>query len=429
MNYILAILGFGLLVIVHELGHYILARINKVRVEDFSIGFGPAIFTYKGKENNFTLRLFPIGGYVQMDHGEEGKEEEGTFLSKSPIRRFTIIIAGVVMNFLLAVLLFSIYTAHMGYTENSIDKFNLQSLIIESFDENSVLEEAGLKEGDRIIGYNDIGISTVYTLEEVLKESKGEDITINYYRDDKSIKEKDRQKKVKVSPKYDEKNREFTLGVNFENIKSAAKIAGLKPGDKIKKINGKSILTADDYTMEIGTLTKETVSVEIERNGETKTFDVKPLYRKEDKAYYLGFIFKAVEDPTIKESVTQSVKECGTLVKQTFKAIGKLVTGKGNFKTDVGGPVSIVKLSATAAQSGIWSLTWLIGYLSISLAVFNALPLPVLDGGTALIILIEMISKKKVPTKIQEAINTVAFILLMILMVVVTIKDILFPII
>ena len=101
MNYILAILGFGVLVIVHEFGHYIVAKINKVKVLEFAIGMGPRIFTYQGKETKYSLALLPIGGQVLLLNGEEYIDDPGCMLNKSHLRRISIIIAGVVMNFLL----------------------------------------------------------------------------------------------------------------------------------------------------------------------------------------------------------------------------------------------------------------------------------------------------------------------------------------
>ena len=120
MKYVLAVLALGVLIIVHELGHFIMAKVNKVKVIEFTIGMGPKIFTYQGKETKYCLSLFPVGGYVQMLGQGEESDDEASFTQKSAFRRFTIVIAGVVMNFILAIILFTACICHSGYITNDI---------------------------------------------------------------------------------------------------------------------------------------------------------------------------------------------------------------------------------------------------------------------------------------------------------------------
>lgn len=335
MNYILAIIGFGLLIIVHELGHFILAKINKVKVIEFSIGMGPKIYTYKGKETDYSIGLLPIGGYVQMLDGEENMDDEGCMQNKSHIRRISIMIAGGVMNFLLAIVLFSACFMNYGYPDKSINEVASGGAAV----------EAGLQSGDDIISINDSKITT-----------------------------------------YDDVILAITIG--------------------------------KDASMDI----------KYKREGATQSTNLSPKFNEEENRYLIGVTFNNVRNPTVAQAVKHSFLETKTLITQTFKSIQLLITGKGNLKTDVGGPVTIVKISATAANAGIWNLMYLIAFLSVSLAVFNLLPFPGLDGGWTLILLIEMITRRKVPQNVVENITKVGFILLMAFMAVVTVKDILFPI-
>lgn len=335
MKYVLAIIGFGLLVIVHELGHFIMAKINKVKVVEFSIGMGPRIFSYQGKETKYSLALLPVGGFVLLLDGEENIDDPGCMLNKSYIRRISVMIAGIVMNFLFAMTLFTTYYYNMGFGSKA--------------------------------------------LEEVSQDS-------------------------------------------------AAYEAGFLPGDEIIKVDGKKMYTYDDVSITIAEAKDKEMEIQYIRNGEEYKTNVTPKYNEENQRYMIGVSFEKIKNPTIIESLKHSGLETRTLVRETLSTIKRLVTGKGNFKTDVGGPVSVVKVSASAAEMGIWSLVYLVGILSISLAVFNALPFPKLDGGTTLILLIEMITRRKVPEKVLMGINAFGFIMLMILMVAVTIKDILFPI-
>lgn len=334
MKYLLAILAIGVLILVHELGHFIMAKINKVKVISFSIGMGPKILKYKGKETEYCLSLLPVGGYVEMLGAQEESDEEGSLSSKSPFRRITVMIAGVVMNFILAIVLFTTIICHFGYTDTSINK---------------------LTEGGPLIE------------------------------------------------------------------------AGLLEGDVVKEVNGTKITTFTDIGIEMSKATGDEIELKYDRAGEEYQVAITPSYLEDEKRYIIGATFDFVEEPTLMQGVKQSFKQSWTLISQTLSTLTNLVTGKGNFKTDLGGPVTVINLSAGAAEAGIWELMNLVAMLSVSLAVFNALPFPVLDGGWTLLYIIEIITRRKVPTKVVNVLNGAGWVLLMGLMVAVTIKDLIFP--
>jgi regulator of sigma E protease len=331
---IMAILAFGILVIVHELGHFTLAKLNGVRVEEFSIGMGPNVFSKQGKETKYSLRLFPIGGFVKMMGEEETVEDERSFSAKSPLRRISIIIAGVIMNYVLAIVIFTTIIHNFGYRST--------------------------------------------TLTEV----------------------------VPASPAYE---------------------AGILPGDKILKVNGLRAFSFENISAGIALSYGNPIDVSIDRNGEKKDLTVTPR-KNEDGQLLIGVNFPNVKNPGIVESFKQSFNQTASLVSQTFKGLEMIFTGKANLKTDVGGPITIIKMSAATAQSGIWNLANFVGFLSVNLAVFNLLPFPALDGGWCVILLIEFITRRKVPDKIVGVLNYVGFAALIGLMILVTIKDIVFPV-
>ena len=329
MYIIMAILGFSLLIIVHELGHFIMAKVNGIKVEEFSIGMGPEVFSKKGKETQYSLRLFPIGGYVKMLGEEEDVEDERSFSSKSPLRRITVILA--------AIIAFSIIISNRGYTETTISKLEPDTPAIES---------------------------------------------------------------------------------------------GLQVGDKILTIDGARVFTTTDVSMGIQLSKGDSVDLVVDRNGEKENITVTPRLIEQDgtQMYQIGFYYTPVENPTILESIRESFNETISLATQTFKSLKMMVTGNINFKTDVGGPVTIIKMSGQAAKNGLMTLTYFLGFISINLAVFNLLPFPALDGGWTVILLIELITRRKVPDKVVGAANYVGFMILIGFMIVVTLKDILFPI-
>jgi regulator of sigma E protease len=348
LNYILAVLGLGAIIIIHELGHFVLAKINGVKVNSFTIGFGPKIITHKGKETEYALSILPVGGYVEMagmvseenideaeKEAEAEVEPERLFRNKSALQRLSIIIAGPIMNMVLALFLFTIVYNTFGFADTK-------------------------------------------------------------------------------------------LGNIMEN--SPASEVGLLPGDDIIKVNGNKIYTTEDISIEVSNAKDHELSMEIDRNGELFEIAVTPRFDEEQQAYLIGIGFSVVENPTFSESIKHSVDETFTMIIQNCKAITKLVTGKGSFKKDIGGPVAIVKMSSSAAKAGVWSLIKLVAMMSIGVGIFNFIPMPLLDGGRSLLLLIELITRRKVPVKVENVLNTIGVVFLFGLMIIVTIKDILFPI-
>lgn len=335
MYFIWAILGFSLIIIVHELGHFILAKLNGIKVLEFSIGMGPKIYSYQGKETKYSIGLLPIGGYVNMLGEGEESDEEGSFSSKHPLRRLSVVLAGAFMNFVLAMVIFIIIFSKIGF---SIP-------VISSIEDNMPLKEAGLLNGDKIV-----------------------------------------------------------------------------------EVNGSKIHTSSDLSLEISQAKDSTMKIVYERDGEKKEANVTPVYDEERKTYRIGFTYKTVKNPTVVQCVKEGANETISLVSQTFKSLGMIFTGKANLKTDVGGPIAIVRMSSQAAKIGIMNLFMLVAILSVSVGIFNLLPFPMLDGGWSVLLIIEFITKKKVPDKIVGVLNTIGLMILIGIMVLVTIKDILYPI-
>ncbi|GKX66304.1 RIP metalloprotease RseP [Inconstantimicrobium mannanitabidum] len=333
VNIILVVLAFSLLIIVHELGHFVLAKINGVKVLEFSLGMGPKIWGFKIKETEYNLKAFPIGGYVNMYGQDAPVDDPDSFSSKSPWRRITIVSAGVIMNFLLAIIIFVTVSMNFGFSENK-------------------------------------------------------------------------------------------LGDIQDNM--PAKEAGLQKGDEIVRANGHKVFTSMDISVEINNSVNKPVKLDYLRNGVEYSVDVTP--KKKDNAYMIGIIFANNTNPTFLDATKHSFKESATLITQTYRVLKNLFTGKADVTKEVGGPVTIVKMSNQAAQAGVWNLLYFTGYISIQLAIMNLLPFPALDGGWLIILLIEAITRKKVPDKVVQGINSIGFIALMALMVLVTIKDILYPI-
>lgn len=334
MYIIAAMIAFGVLIIIHELGHFALAKINGVKVEEFAIGMGPKLFGIKGKETTYSIKLLPIGGYVKM-LGDEGESSDPrAFNNKSALRKLSIVMAGPIMNFILGIILFAIIASARGYNSPVVGK---------------------------------------------------------------------------VIPNQ------------------PAAVVGIKSGDKIVKINNSKVSTWEDFVTGVYMANGSSLNITYERNGELKDVKVTPVKDPEENRYMIGIEGTPVENPTIGQSISYGFVETNSLIKQTFGFFKTLFKGKASMN-DVGGPLTIIKVSGAAAKAGIVSLLAFSAYISIQLAIFNIIPFPALDGGYIMLFLFEIITGKKLDDNKIGMLNYVGFAVLMALMVLVTIKDILHPI-
>jgi len=331
---IFALLAFSALILVHELGHFIVAKLNGIYVEEFAIGMGPKLFGVKVGETEYNLRILPFGGFVKMLGEEDESDDSRSLNAKTPIQRILVMGAGAFMNYVLALIIFIGLAMSSGFAENKV---------------------------------------------------------------------------ASVVPN------------------SPAQKIGIEQGDEFLKIDGNKIHTTDDFRMGLALAKGNPVELEIKRGNDVLTKTVQPILN-ESGVYQVGIGYGFVEKPTLLQGIKQGFNETRSLVSQSFIALKTIVTGEANLKTDVGGPVTIIKMSGQAAKAGANTLLWFMAFLSVQLAVFNLLPFPALDGGRIFIELIQMIIRKEIPAKYIEAVNTVGFMLLMGLMVLVTIKDIIFPI-
>lgn len=326
------IVAFGMMVLIHELGHFMMAKANGVKVEEFSIGMGPKLFGVKKGDTEYLIKLLPIGGYVKMLGDEGASTDPRAFNNKKPGQKLSIVAAGPFMNFVLAIVIFSI----------------------------------------------------VITL-------KGTPVPII----------------SKVVPN------------------SPAAVVGIKPGDKILKVNEQKISIWDDFTTAVYVSKGSSLDIQYERDGKQDMVRVMPMKVEGENRYEVG-VYATEVKPSPMQSINMSFKQTGSLVKQTFSFFGTLFQGKAT-KNDFGGPISIVKISVQAASQGFLTLLFFLGFISVQLAIFNIIPFPALDGGYIVLFLFEMITGKKVDENKVGFINYVGFTILMMLMVLVTIKDILYP--
>ncbi len=317
---------FGSVVLLHELGHFLVAKMNDIEVREFMIGFGPKLFKIQGKETEYSIRAIPLGGAVVMIGEEEFDDSPRSYSNKPIWRRLLVLFAGPFMNFVLAILLLVIL-----YTANGIPT----NKITEVFPDMPAAE-AGIIEGDVVYAINDDQVTNWEELTGALAKSKD-----------------------------------------------------------------------------------STVNITIKRDNEIKNFTLKPK-KNEDGRYLIG-ISSNVKSAS--HSFKVACYQTWDISVRTFKFIPQMFV-KPELLDQVSGPVGIATIIGQQTEKGIWALVFLTALISISLGVFNLLPIVPLDGGKVFLLLIELIIRKPLNEKFEKIVSYAGVAFVLLLMIVATYKDI-----
>lgn len=407
---IIFILGF--LIFIHEGGHFIVAKLCKIRVNEFAIGFGPVIFKKQGKETLFQLRLIPLGGFCNMEGEEERSEVEGSFSKASIPKRIAVVAAGGLVNIIFALL---IYFTLMSCVGNNV------SNVIDTVVPNYSAQTAGLQENDKILKIDGKKIKNKADLDEALEKSNGNELSILIERDGK-------EQELKIKP-TEEKYNYTGIAVNTSNDK-LTEIAALYPNSPGEKqgLQAKDIIIAindnpvennaqklvDYINLSIG----EEIKFTVERNGENLDITIMPDVMSN---YLLGVNLKMAENNFI-NNIYYAFFDTGEFAISIVDNLRLLFSG-GVSIDQLMGPVGISDV--VAQTNGLADFIYILALISISLGFTNLLPFPPLDGGKIVILLIEAIRRKPLKEKTEINIQLVGFIFLMALMVYVTYNDIL----
>lgn len=431
MKYVLALLILSLIVIVHEFGHFILAKASGVKVVEFSVGMGPRLLKFTKNGTMYSIKLLLFGGSCRMLGEDEDEDGEGFFNSVSVWKRMAIIVAGPLFNFIFAIILSIIFIGKMGY----------QPCQLYSVEENSPAQEAGLMAGDKIVKINKTNINFyddyyLYTMEDT-----GKVMDITYVRDGKKytttlvpeyVDEDVYQLGILIDTSYSAGN-DNVEGVRISGLSEdmPAKEAGIKEDDILVKINEESV---KDYEMLTEVLEKygdSSVNVTVYRDGEYKTLSLTP--KAVHQTYYeTGLSMANVwEKLSPIKTVGYSFKYTGYWIKAVFKSFKLLFTGKASVN-DLSGPVGIVSMvgevvTQSSSDGALYVFINLVIFstmISANLGVMNLLPIPALDGGRLIFLIIEAIRKKPVPREKEGMIHFIGIVLLMLLMVFVMFNDI-----
>lgn len=425
MKIILAIIIFGIIVFIHEMGHFLFAKASGITVLEFAVGMGPRLFSVQGKETRYSIKIIPFGGMCVMKGEDLEDTSPGSFQSVSVWKRFVVVAAGPIFNFLLAFILACIMLLMSGVDVPYISQVQ----------ENSPAAEAGLEDGDQILRYQGNGIANARELAtDIRLDGIPKDqikLTILRGNEKKTVSFKPEKKTIWLFgfTKGEDTSGAFMISSVVKG--SPMEKAGAKAGDLVVSVNGTKISSMADYDAWIRShpLDGSETEFELQRDGKSLTIQVTP--EKQEQAEF-GF---SVDQREVKSTFLSIWKdafgEISYWVHLTFRSIGGLISGMFSVN-DLSGPVGIVQTIdqayTDASQYGIQEIViTMLGmsiFLSISLGVMNLLPLPALDGGRLVFLLIEGIRRKPLNRKFEGYVHTVGFLLLMALMVFVCYNDI-----
>ncbi len=433
MSIVVAILVFSIIIIIHELGHFLLAKKNGIGVVEFSIGLGPTIWGIQKGETKYSIKLLPFGGMCQMV-GEDSDQDtvaENAFYSKGVWQRFSVIFAGPFFNFILAFGLSLFVIGFVGFDAPTIA----------SVTTGSPADKAGLEAGDLIkeIGGDKVSIGREVDSYFLYNEITSDPIEVVYERNGE-------RHSTTIEPVL---TKQYLLGFSYyPNADSVAEVlsvnenfpfhqAGILPGDVVTHVNGEKLSTGAELStyMDAHPLDGSVVSVTYERKTDdgitSTTVELTPLLYQE--AYSVGFAYNLAREKTgVLQTLKYSVIEVKYWIVTTVKNLGLLVTGKLS-SNDVGGPVAIIGTigdvyEQTSEQGNAMDVVLQMAYITIllsaNLGVMNLLPIPALDGGKLLFTLIEAVRGKPIDREKEGIVHLIGMVLLMILMVFIFFNDI-----
>jgi regulator of sigma E protease len=416
----------GVLVFVHELGHFMAAKRVGIRVLKFQLGFNPTVVSLRRGDTEYGVGALPLGGYVKMagdnpDDMPTGRPDE--FLSKSKWERFQVLVAGPAMNLVLAVLL----TAIVLYQGIDRPAFQDQPVVVGAVPADSPAAEAGIRPGDRIVGVQSRDVSNWEQFFLAISQRANRETTVRVLRDGTTISRQ-------VTPTRSPGETRFEIGdigilpnvhphVRTVQSGGAAERAGLKAGDQVVSIDGQTITFASHLKEAIAKHPGQPITMAILRDGKPMTIEATPV-----KTGSQGLLGISISDEVVSErpgavgALVASVSRNVDYATEIFRTVWGLLTRETSPR-QLMGPVAIAQMSGESAQLGWVALFSLMASLSLNLGILNLLPIPVLDGGHIFIMALEGVARRDFSNKVKEKMLLAGFVALMMLMTAVIYND------
>ena len=425
---VVAVLGF--MILIHEFGHYAVAKWLGVRVEQFAIGFGKRLVGFRKGETDYRINAIPLGGYVKMS-GEnpmdQRTDDPGEFMNHSRWHRFLIAIAGPTMNILLAVVLLTVvYMVHYEYPIY-LDK----AAVVQGVRKDSPAQQAGIQAGDRIIKIDGIENPTWEQVQPKVWLSPNQPLEMTIQRGSQVLQKNLTPKAVTSSEVGSAgwfPEEPVVVGRIDPNLPAAK--AGIKEDDRIVSLNGKPVPSIESMIETLQQTKNQPVDLQVERSGQTLDFKLTPVLSQtedpKEQRYRLGFVNKGVTKVSqlpFAQALSLSLEQNKKYSFMILELAKKMVQRKISMRA-ISGPIGIAQDAGYAAQQKGWTpLMELTAGISLNLGIFNLLPIPILDGGVILFLLIEGLMRRDISMTIKERVYQAAFVFLVLFAVMVIYND------
>jgi len=410
INAIKIIFLLGLLVFIHEGGHFLVAKLCNVKVNEFALGFGPTIWKKQGKETKYALRLIPLGGFVSMEGEDSSSNHERAFKKASIPKRIAIVIAGATVNIIFGLLIYFCLTSYVGPAT---------STKIENVIQGYGAEIAGVKSNDKILKINKKAVKDKQDINDVLNNSEGKEVTVLVERDGEKLEYYIKPTQVKY--------REIGIYLKDHNSTeivaiqpdSPAEKSGLKINDKIIYVEGQKIENSSQRVTDIINSDADgKIEFVVKRNDVENIIEVDSV---EKSIYVLGINLKQPEK-TFLTNISYGFKKTVEFSLSIVKNVKQLFTGNVS-ANQLMGPVGIS--SVISNTEGIKDYIYIIALVSLSLGITNLFPFPPLDGGKIVILILEAVRRKPLSERVETYIQMTGFIMLITLSIYITYNDVL----
>ncbi|MEE8161784.1 MAG: RIP metalloprotease RseP [Acidobacteriota bacterium] len=415
----------GVMIFVHELGHYLVAKQLGIRVEVFSLGFGRRLFGFKRGDTDYRVSLLPLGGYVKMageNYDEKLTGEAGEFMSHSKLHRFAVAIAGPLMNIGLALVLV-VVSFLIGVPTY---RYLHQPAVIGSIEPESPAAQVGLQRQDIIVSIDGDLTETWQDVEILVSMSANQELHLTVKREDTLLQKS-------LTPVVAKELEVGTIGVTpfvdytisrVEPETPAAR-AGLQPGDEILRVV-RGTQTAVGFYESLETISSsqgEPLLVEVRRGGQIFERTITPA--EIEGRWRIGTVVDLVrlQKYGLLVAIQKSLERNYRLTSLTFNVLGRIITGRTSVRT-LSGPIEIARYSGRAASTGGIQLLSFMAFVSLQLGILNLMPIPILDGGVIALLALEGLMRRDISISVKERIFQVGFIFLMVLMAIVIFNDI-----
>ena len=407
---LIAVLFFGVIILIHEFGHFIFAKLFGVKVNEFAIGMGPTIFKKQGKETKYALRLFPIGGFVSMEGEEEESEDGRAFCNQKTWKRMIIIAAGATFNLILGIIIcFCLVGSEELVGTNQILQF---------YETAVSNQQGGLKEGDKIISIDGKKVFSDYDISFLMQRN-----STGVYS---FIVERDGEKLELPQVHFGRRtggNFSYSEDCTISELSAKIKGFGLKDGDRILSVNGEKVTKGEELIAAIGKDEDYTYDFTVDRQGETLTFtDVRMAVVTVFDFVILG------QEKNIGNVTKNAFGYALSMGRMVYLSLFDLISGQYGMN-DLAGPIGTISVITDIAEESIATVDWsglfmIMAMITINIGLFNLLPVPALDGGHLFFMVFELIFRKKIPQKYESYIHAAGLVILLGFMAIISASDI-----